>query len=515
MRLKERLHGFGREVQSRDANNGAHLGHKLLTKTSRIGSGAVSKKKIMIVASLLFTSFAFLGCSDASQRAADKRPHIVFILIDTLRARNLSCYGYHRVTSPTIDALAANGALFEHAISIGGNTCTAMPAMITDKLPFFEFGSEWGEVPFGMDRFRNNADGLGLPKSMKTLAEVLQGSGYHTCGFITNAYLKSVLSMNRGYDHYTELFYETGVPNGRGDELTDLAVEYLSGVDFGEPVFLYLHFMDVHGPYMRPGEGSLFSKSSLQRQAEHMTKWREWEPMKGDISGRRAELRDYMIDACDTSIRFVDGCVAKIVGYLEARGVLSHSVIIVTADHGEEFLEHGRTTHKGALFEEIVHVPLILTYPSVPSGVRISQLVRNFDVMPTVLEIAGIDRPAALEAKSLIDVLMSPEDDPDRTAYAGFPWLRMVRDSRHKLLVRKNGAELLFDLSADPGEKENLLGPDAIGVEAVQVAGQTSRQAMGGFVEMLRAQGGGGKSGATESLDEETRQQLRALGYLK
>ncbi len=456
-----------------------------------------------------------LACGDARPEESLRPPHVVFILIDTLRAQNLSCYGYHRQTSPTIDALAANGVLFEQTISVGGNTSTAMPAIFTGRLPYFELGGEWGEAPFGMNRFRTDTDGpLGLPTSMKTMAEFLQENNYHTAGFITNPYMKSVLGMDQGFDHYTELFNEVGTPYGRGDELTDLAITYLEGVDFAEPVFLYLHFMDVHGPYMWPEKGSMFHDGRPRSQKGHSAMWSEWKTAAGDVSGRRAELRGYMIDAYDTSMRFVDGAIAKVIGYLAARELLSNTVNVVTSDHGEEFLEHGKTRHKGPLFDEIVHVPLVLKYPSGPSGVRISQLVQNFDVMPTVLEIAGIDRPSALEAKSLIDVLMSPEDNPDRTAYAGFPWLRMVRDSRHKLLVRKNGAELLFDLSADPGEKENLLGPDAMGVEGVQVAAETSRQAMGGFVEILRAQGGGAQSDAAESLDEETRQQLKALGYL-
>ncbi len=235
------------------------------------------------------------GILAACQGHPPRPPHIVVMLIDTLRARNLGCYGYARPTSPSIDRFARDAVLFEEAISVGGNTTTAMAGLFTGHYAFFDDGVPW--TWYGMERFRVRGRGVGLPKRLTTLAEHLASAGYRTAGVITNPYLKPAFSMHQGFGHYEDMF---------------------------EP----------------------------------------------------AELQ-YMMASYDTALRHVDDAVGRILRYYRDRGLFEQTVFVITSDHGEQFLEHGGTGHGGSLFDEVMHVPLVVRAPGGLSGVRVPRLEKN------------------------------------------------------------------------------------------------------------------------------------------
>ena len=472
---------------------------------------------------------ATLLLSGACRRDPTRPPHIVLIMIDTLRARNLGCYGYPRPTTPSIDGLARDAALFENAISVGGNTTTAMPSLFTGRYAFFEYGDVWTEVSYGMERYRRgprrrshpgrspprSTVGLGLPKAMTTVAEYLSTVGYRTAGFITNPYLKSTFSMQQGFGHYEEVLDTHGEPDraARAPRVLERALGFLGSVDLEQPTFLYLHFMDTHEPYREPDPAVVGPLPDSFTRVRHDELWRSWDKLAnvGEV-GHEFELK-YMTAAYDSALRQVDEAVGGLHRYYRERGLLESTLFVITSDHGEEFLEHGGTGHKGSLFEEILHVPLVVRAPGGLRRTRLSQLVRNFDVAPTLLDYAGIPRPATMDARSLRPALEGRSFDGPTTAYANFPGIRMIRTERYKLLRHEDGSELLFDLATDPGETTSLTRSTDATVQGTYLS---LARAMDRTVEKLRRQGVS-KRGPLEAvaLDEATRAQLRALGYVE
>ena len=453
-------------------------------------------------------AFLFSAC----QRAPATRPHVVLIVLDALRARNLGCYGYAGGTSPEIDGIARQGVLFEQAIAVGGNTTTSIPALFTGHYPFFESSDTWGEAPFGMDRFRETPGTIGLPESMTTLAEYLSGAGYQTAGFVTNPYLKSEFHMQQGFDHYEEIFDEQGA-RGRAGQVVRRVIQHVSNLDWSRPTFLYLHFMDSHGPY-RPPDKSVRTSVPRAAEASHSKMLRSWEKLSRTNPAEQERLYQYVTAAYDSAIRAVDHAVGRVFRHLRDQELVEKTLFIVTADHGDEFLEHGGTLHKGTLFEELVHVPLIVRVPGGPRGVRRPELVRSFDITPTILDYAGVASAARhMEARSFRAALGSGHFDGPLEAYAGFPWIRMLRTDRYKLLRSKEGSDSFYDLRRDPREEHDLAQS---GDEEIQRAHAFLAMRLDQTVARLRAQGASrGKVPGGGTVDEVTREQLKALGYVK
>jgi arylsulfatase len=445
------------------------------------------------------------------RRAPVSRPHVVLILIDALRARSLGCYGYAGGTSPEIDRLAREGVLFEQAITEATHTAAAIPALFTGHYPFFETGERWADVPFGMDRFGQTPGTKGLPESMTTLAEYLSAAGYQTAGFVTNPYLKSVFNMQQGFDHYEEIFDEHG--SGRAGQVVRRVLRYSDGLDWKKPTFLYLHFMDTHSPYRAPDPSMQASIPEPARAAEYRKSLAAWANPTQTRPGEHEDLRRYMTALYDASIRRADGAVGRILRHLQDRQLIEKTLVIVTADHGEEFLEHGGTYHKWTFFEELVHVPLILRVPGGPRGVRRPELVRSFDITPTILDYAGIATAARhMEARSFRALLEGGRFHGPREVYGGFPALRMLRTDRYKLLRYGDGREAFYDLRRDPREEHDLAQS---GDERIRRAHASLAQRLDQTVDGLRAQGvsrGSAPEGGT--IDEATREQLKALGYI-
>ena len=165
-----------------------------------------------------------------------EHPNFVFILIDTLRASDLSYNGYTLETSPTLDALARESYVFENATSVGGNTPTAMAGIMTGLWPHYDFGEEWAANWFGMRRFYNHDDESGLPENVPTLAERMSSAGYVTAGHITNPYVRKGFHFDRGFDVYGHIFRDRGTAYGRGEAVTDAAVRFLRNTS-GGPLF--------------------------------------------------------------------------------------------------------------------------------------------------------------------------------------------------------------------------------------------------------------------------------------
>lgn len=371
-------------------------------------------------------------------------PNVVLILADTLRADSLSTYGYERPTSPRLDAFAKQSFVFENAISVGASTPPTLSAIMTGRLPYYEASSLWSPTSaHGMRRFYRDGEQKGLPLSLETLAERFQEAGYETIGIVNNAYIKRVYHFEQGFDEFVELFNKGNPRYGLAEQITERATGFLRQ-PHEKPFFLYVHYMDPHAPHVPP------------------------EPYRSDFA-TGAEGVQRVRDRYDGSIRYMDHWIGELLAEL-SKDERKNTIIAFVTDHGEEFGDHGGQGHTGTLYEELVHVPFMISGPGIPAA-REKALVRNFDVGPTLLDLAGAgDMGQSADAVSLAGLIRGDEAGARAPVLASFPVIpnrsvhplrparRMLRDDRYKLILNLNEPDqsALFDLETDPGETQNI-----------------------------------------------------------
>ncbi|MBK7644316.1 MAG: sulfatase [Planctomycetes bacterium] len=343
------------------------------------------------------------------------RPNLLFVSIDTLRADHLGCYGYHRPTSPNIDALAARSVLFEHAESASSWTLPSLTALMT-----------------GLSVTGHNCDHLGsrLDPSYTTLAELLRDAGYDTQIVASHLFLGAPYGLQQGFTHV-----DTSVVQEENDitspDVTRLGLEWLrnkSAVHDGVPWMLWLHYFDPHAPYLAH-EG---------------------------VSGRFGVESD--LDRYDGEIAYTDRYVGELLDELARSPQAQNTIVVLVADHGEEFGEHGNFGHGYALHEECVHVPLVLHVPGIAPR-RVSDLVPTIDLLPTLLELCRVPLRHEIEGQPMTPLLWG-EPLPAQLAISEVRWmagqdLRCVRVDRWKYIEGATSAGplvQLFDLDTDPAE---------------------------------------------------------------
>jgi arylsulfatase A-like enzyme len=449
------------------------------------------------------------------------RPSVVLITIDTLRADHLGCYGYGRSTSPRIDRLAAQGALFERAYTSLPRTTQSIASILTGRYPR-----------------DHGARGLfsSLSAANVTLAEVLHDAGYETAAVVSNMFLRPGRGFEQGFDLYDN-------PQRRWDgdsaaEITSTALAWLRGRSPGRPFFLWVHYLDPHWTY-RPGSpyATMFEPAGAPPPPSLDRDLADGRRTKGQIIFQNALTPaevDRVVRLYDGEIRQVDDSLGPL---LDALGRLQpQPLVVLTSDHGESLGEHGYYfAHGEYLYQPTLHIPLIVHLPGrIPPGLRSAALVQNIDVAPTILGILGIDRLQSVDGRP---ILASPppsgggaswmQEAPGRRVvfaesdyqliHAENPryfipgpegrW-SAVSDGRFKLIdIPRRSGELMeyYDLRDDPGETRNL---DGAGVSP------------GTFSHLLRDLRGFADYGVgpvpepRPSLDPEERERLRSLGYI-
>jgi arylsulfatase A-like enzyme len=438
------------------------------------------------------------------------------VVIDTLRADHLGAYGYERPTSPTIDGLATRGVVFTRATSPSSWTKPAVGSLFTSRLP-----SEHGAVGFGRP----------LDGKLPTLAEALRDAGYHTVGFSGNfVHVNREAGFARGFDVFEQIsrrttdedaLIEFRVGDGpavplrapRADELTDVVLEGLPPAQ-GAPLFLYVHYMDPHSGYEAPEP---FRRRFLRDIGVDEETPPATSDHVADLALTRAQLdageRVRLEALYDAEIAYVDSELARLLRGLEERGYAEDAVVVVTADHGEEFGDHGGWFHGLTLYGEVLHLPLVLTdLRERAEPVRRDEPVDLLDLAPTLLALAGADPPADMRGRELFaasttarthvaelfpDPLSEQRIGPQlhRVALTQWPW---------KALAAPDGSVSLYQLERDPLERRAL------------AAG--AGEAPAGLVELARGLAAREALGEREGeldLTDETREALRALGYAR
>ena len=367
-----------------------------------------------------------------AQRAA---PNVLFLTIDALRADHLSSYGYARPTSPHIDRLAAEGVRWTHAFADAPMTVPSLPQVFT---------SRW----FPDQRAPTLLTGL------------FEGGMPATHAIVRNPYLQGYLQLEVG-DGFDRV---VGVDDWRADKLTRAALEWIDHQRGGRWA-LWVHYLDTHTPYRLPEADALRFADPAYRGPIG--------PGFGDVDGAQSGIYDAadrrrIVDLYDGAIRWTDAQVGALLDGLAARGLLDRTLVVLTADHGEELFDHGSFFHGVSLYDELLHVPLVARFPGgAHAGTVVDAQVRLVDVAPTITAVAGAPTPSTFQGESLLATL-GGAPAPARPVFAraangAYPWRFGLRTPAHKLIRTVDPPEeQLFDLAADPGERTNRIDDPAL-----------------------------------------------------
>lgn len=426
-------------------------------------------------------------------QTSESRPHVVVYLVDTLRARNLGCYGYGRPTSPEMDRLAEQSWLFENAQAHSSFTKCSLASLFTGRLP-----RSHGCLDFSQR----------LDEPEQTLAETLQGAGYQCFAVVANGLLKPGAGFDQGFSGYSCHDWE---PTAR---LLERSLEMIDRRDPQRPFLLYVHSMDPHAPYRPP-------EPLRRRFAPGVHPKIGFLPVlghKGKQQLDRGKLRSSLMGLYDAQIAHNDQHLGRLIAELKARGIWDHCLLIVTADHGEEFAEHRGWGHSESLYSEVLDVPMLIRFPDGRlAGQRFRPHVQHIDLLPTLCHYLGLDPPAGCEGRNLLTPALEPTPifasiDLQAPANSGKHWVRrrdsVVVDGVKLIETRTETAGwreplLLYDLQADPWETRDLMGQEPV-IEGYALTLLRERQARWG-----------NRSAPEVSDQRELLRQLESLQYLR
>ncbi|MFH1998564.1 MAG: sulfatase [Planctomycetota bacterium] len=450
---------------------------------------------------------ASFGCS---QQAEPRLPNIILLSIDTLRADHLSCYGADQATSPWIDRLAAKGARFVDVISHSPSTAPSHMSIFTSTYP-------------GVHGVHIRDEGLRfgrLPEKLQSLPEVLQAQGYRTAAFTGGAQVTAGFGFERGFEVYKEDMFRLE------DQDFDPVLDWLAKVGPDEPFFLFLHTYEVHAPYQPPAPyDTLFDPDYTGRISGE---WNEKEWFDKLMALRPLDDREvrHLKALYDGEILYTDQAFSRFFKTLAEKGLFGNekTLLILTSDHGEEFMEHGRLAHM-QLYQEIMKVPLIFYWPGViPEGVVVPGQVRLIDLVPTLFDCVGMPAWPQAQGVSLKTWIQagSRETLPAFSENHHQKDERTLRIDDFTYYARgKKGAEL-YARDMDSGERKNLLGPgqdrgqyksitDTLGkaVDAFLMENEKHRNRLG----ILDA--AEGTDDIHSDKDKDLEERLRTLGYIQ
>ena len=472
-----------------------------------------ARRNVQLVVALVSLGLTLTQCARPTQPPG---PNVLLLVVDALRADHVGLYGYSRKTSPRLDEYARRGIVFDRAYAQASSTFPSTASILTGQYPSHAQIAS-AEHPFQ------------LGQKCATLAEVLSDAGYET-GFFSANPLHAYDSFGGGEQWslgFEQGFHEFFVGSRfygnrlRAETLNERATEWIVECYPDKPFLACIWYIDPHDPYEPPNEFRKLFPDSYEGDTD-------WNKKMGELlaTGESIpeEARQHLINLYDAEIAYTDSCIGTMLDLLDREGILSHTLVIVTADHGEAFHDHGLWLHGFGLYEELIRVPLVIIPPkaqarSEPS--RNASLVGHIDLMPTILDYAGIEsakRPREIQGRSLEPLLTTPDAVIDRHAIAaeivfglkpsGEPGAytgRALITQRFKFIETRErdkvAKTLFFDLEQDPLEQHSL-------------ADDPSSNAQ---VELLSAQlnlilGEQGKSPGP--LPQHVRDRLRALGYL-
>jgi arylsulfatase A-like enzyme len=417
-------------------------------------------------------------------RGASSAPNVLLIVMDTVRAQNLSVYGYHRKTTPNLERWAKTGVVFERAISTSPWTLPSHASMFTGRWPH-ELSTDWEKA---------------LDGTHVTLAEALSAHGYITAGFVANTHYSGYeFGLDRGFVHYEDyvvtpqeilissslgrsiannnwvrrvLGYYDNITRKDAAAVNNHFLAWLGRTDY-RPFFAFLNYFDAHEPYLPPHSFAGRFGPDLPRGNHHLIQDLR-RSLRQDWFKRPAHEILTEIDMYDATINYIDHQLDRLFSELQKRGLLENTVIIVTSDHGEQFGEHGLFLHGNSLYQPLLHVPLIISFPArVPGNKRVAVPVSLRDLPATVVEIIGIEKKKLFPGNSLAHHWSGGsayEGGTNNNVFAGVrraswgeDWYPTVKGdmqslthNRYHYVKNGDGREELYDLERDPVEQNDL-----------------------------------------------------------
>lgn len=452
--------------------------------------------------------------------------NIVLITLDTTRADHLGCYGYKKDTTPFLDSLARKGILFENAYANATWTLPSHASLFTGMMP-----SVHG---VGYSNFF-------VSPSVKTIAESLQQKGYTSAAFIGGPFLVSAFNINQGFDFYDEhldphselkrltLFRLISKLTGKslwhtdgqrhGAEINQEVSSYLKWAVNRQPFFLFINYFDAHEPYDPPQE--IRNQMQIRTTLKGNIRFYPLNKQNGiachaDKTPLTQSEFQQLRDLYDGELRYQDQQLEALWKMVENLGVASKTILIIASDHGETIGEHQFLDHGHNLYQEQVHVPLLFYNSGLFSGGRkITEEVQLIDVYPTLLQFVGLKPDSGIQGHSLIPGLRSNQfpsrpvlseiDIDSHPRFAAFKRSqRMILEDSLKYIDSSNQQNRLFDLQVDPAEMIDQQKTRPADAEQLHKKSNELFRAL----EMLKHKGSG-------KLDEETREKLKALGYIE
>lgn len=452
-----------------------------------------------LIAVLLLVVSMPAGAGPGQAGPTPELRNVVLVSIDSLRADHVGCYGYERATTPTIDRLAEEGVRFAHATTPSSWTLPAHATLLT-----------------GTDQWRHQAirtDSVVSP-SVTFLGEMLQSRGYHTVGFYAGPFLDPRYGFGRGFEEYVSCYgieeerRRPSLTRSHSIHTNPVLRERLDAWIARKPetpFFAFIHMWDVHFDYVPPPRYVKMFDPSYEGRLDGRRIAKE---------GFRLKLpeRDlaHLLARYDGEIRYTDDTLGAMLHALDEAGLLEETLVIVTADHGEEFLEHGGKGHQRTLFQEVTGVPLVFWAKNgLPRGKVVESQVSLADVAPTILDLLGIAPEDAIDGSSLASLWT--DEKPDRRVvgvlYRGEP-LRIrsaTIQTRSRKVLRGRGTDewVSYDLERDPTETrpQPVEPDDPLRLELAR--------------EIDERLGRIDEKGTAEPIPEPLERQLRALGYLE
>lgn len=435
--------------------------------------------------------------------------NIILISLDSLRADHVGAYGYKRPTSPNFDGFAKQGVLFRNAISTSSWTLPTHLTMFTGR----------SQVSHGV-----TVDTKVLSTSIPTLGEIFHEAGYATAGFVSGPYVGGHYGYARGMDTYEDLSEKWGKSAEAraailSPAINEKALAWLDQ-DHKQPFFLFLHYFDIHYDFVPPAPyDTMFDPDYTGTMDGHF--FIERDDVHKNMPARDL---DHIRALYDGEIRFTDEHVGRVLDRLRDKGLLDSTVVMITADHGDEFFEHGNKGHHRTVYDEVTRIPMAIRLPGEQyAGQSVEEQASLIDVFPTLLDAAGLTPPKQAEGLSLLDGLRGETSNreeiySDFYDKRGFNLQVARRTASGKTIEHfnrithpKRGPLEYYDLSTDPGERTNLSPgrpqamTDSLPPMTAWLQSQWTAQ---------QSAAADGHSSVSLELDEETKQRLESLGYV-
>ena len=463
-------------------------------------------------------------------------PNVILITMDTVRADHLSLYGYERDTTPNLKKLSEDSTLYTHAIASGDMTLSTHASIFTGMYPR-RHGAHY-------DPWNGNPAGRPLADKFHTLAEILSQKGYLTMGVVANyLYLSHSFGLNQGFQYFDQrvpvVFLGRSTPHSirqgirnaftyfasihnfdvmfrKAEDINREVFSLLDKVKSNDRSFLFINYMDAHAPYIPPPPfDTLYPGKDETFTLEHYTDL-TYKVLKLKRNVTEKEYH-HMISQYDGGIAYIDFQLGKLIARLKELNLYENCLIIITSDHGESFGERNLIGHRNSVYQNLVHIPLLVKYPNVRTGNINNEVVSVVDLMPTVLDVLGFEVPEHIKGQCLLKLEfvsgesrnIISESFPSSILCNRHPRSyqaeRAIFSDQYKFISSTKRKRELYNLSIDQNEMENLYKEDDSTSKEIETRLETWLKTTVAAIE----------SSAKVKLDKEALNRLKTLGYVQ